>query len=567
MDHHSSSLLTDIGLGIIFAAAASHIARLLRQPLILGYVLGGVLLGTNLGFGLVTNEASIGLISEIGLILLLFIIGLEINLRELLEMGKAVFTLGFVQFALCVGLGMAAFKPLGYSIGGGNFDLLYLAVALALSSTLIVVKLLHDKFETGTVAGRLTVGVLVLQDIWAIIFMAFQPNLLDPRFGSILRSFGQGAVLVVLAFLVSRHVLARLFHAVGKFPELVLLSSMAWCFLICGLAERAGLSKEMGALIAGMSIAMFPYGADVISKLAGVRDFFVTLFFVALGLKVPQPGPAVLGLSVLIAVFVLASRVLSIVPLGRFVGVGLRTGFVTAINLSQISEFSLVILALGAGYKHITPELQSLVLTAMLLASVVSTYLIKFNDRLARVGVRLAGRLGVRDSDRSEAGGAADQQRDLILLGCFRAGEAFLADLARHAPQLKQRLLVVDYNTAMRGKIEAMGFKWVYGDLAHPQTLHHLGIAHASLIVCSISDTFLKGTTNRKLLTHLRHLAPEAKLVMTADDADAARQLLDAGAHEAVNPSALTGARLLRIVADASGTEFPEGEPCPTMPR
>ncbi len=552
MDHHSASLLTDIGLGIIFAAAASHVARIFKQPLILGYVLGGILLGTNLGFGLVTNQASIELISEIGLILLLFIIGLEINLRELLGMGKAVFAIGFHQFLICVGLGLAAFKPLGYSIGGGNFDLLYLAVALALSSTLIVVKLLHDKFETGTVAGRLTVGILVLQDIWAIVFMAFQPSLLDPRFGSILSSFAQGAVLVAVAFLISRYVLARLFHAAGKFPELILLSSIAWCFLICGLAERAGLSKEMGALIAGMSIAAFPYATDVVSKLAGVRDFFVTLFFVALGLKVPHPSLHVLGLSALITIFVIASRAASIVPTGRLVGQSLRTSFVTALNLSQISEFSLVILALGAGYKHITPELQALVLTAMLLASIVSTYLIKYNDFLARLGVRLAGRLGVRDSRHSDAIASDGKKRDIILLGCFRAGEAFLAGVARERPELRQRILVVDYNTAMRAKIEDMGFKWVYGDLGHPQTLHHLGIESASLIACSISDTFLKGTTNRKLLTHLKHLAPKARLIMTATDAAAAKHLLEAGAHEVLNPSALTGERLLRLIGEAS---------------
>ncbi|TLY34490.1 MAG: potassium transporter Kef, partial [Nitrospirae bacterium] len=138
----SLSLLTDIAYGIIFAAAASHVARLLRQPLILGYVLGGVLLGTHLGFGLVTNEANIELISEIGLNLLLFIIGMEINLRELVKMGKSMLTLGIVQFAACVALGLLAFRFFGYRIGNGNFDLLYVAVAAALSSTLIVVKLL-----------------------------------------------------------------------------------------------------------------------------------------------------------------------------------------------------------------------------------------------------------------------------------------------------------------------------------------------------------------------------------------------------------------------------------------
>lgn len=551
---HSLNMLTDIGLGIIFAAGASHIARVLRQPLILGYVLGGVLLGTHLGFGLVTDEASIELISEIGLILLLFIIGLEINLRDLLRMGKTMFTLGFAQFAGCVVMALLFFRLFGYSNGGGNFDLLYLSVALALSSTLIVVKLLNDKFETGTVAGRLTIGILVLQDIWAIIFMAFQPNLLNPQLGGILRSFGQGALLVAAAFLASRYALARLFHAAGKFPELVLLSSTAWCFLVCGLAEHAGLSKEMGALIAGMSIAAFPYGTDVIAKLTGVRDFFVTLFFVALGLKVPQPSWPVVGMSFVIAVFIIASRVISIVPAAKALKAGLRTGLLTSVNLSQISEFSLVILALGAGYKHITPDLQSLVLTAMLLMSVLSTYLIHFNDRLARAGLSAAARFGLRDScadGGSGAGSGGGLTRDIVILGCFREGMALLDAIDRESADIKPRVLVVDYNPAIRGQLEARGYELAYGDLAHPQTLHHLGIENALIVVCTISDTFLKGITNRKLLAHLKQMAPAARFVMTADDPAEAEKLKDAGAHTAVLPSVLTGNHLLRLIKDS----------------
>lgn len=550
---HSLNILTDIGLGIIFAAGASHVARALRQPLILGYVLGGILLGTHLGFGLVTDEASIELISEMGLILLLFIIGLEINLRDLMKMGKAMFTLGLVQFAACVIMALGFFKMFGYSMGGGNFDLLYLAVALALSSTLIVVKLLNDKFETGTVAGRLTIGILVLQDIWAIIFMAFQPNLLNPELGGILRSFGQGLILVAFAFLASKYILTRLFHAAGKFPELVLLSSTAWCFLVCGLAEYAGLSKEMGALIAGMSIAAFPYGTDVISKLTGVRDFFVTLFFVALGLKVPQPSWAVLGMSFVIAGFVIFSRILSMVPTARMLKTGVRTGFLTAINLSQISEFSLVILALGAGYKHITPELQSLVLTSMLLMSVLSTYLIHFNDRLARWGLSLVSRIGLKDSDDQETeSGFGGEVRDIVILGCFREGMALLDAIDKTAADVKPRVLVVDYNPAIREQLEARGYKLAYGDLAHPQTLHHLGIEKASIIICTISDTFLKGITNRKLLSHLKHMAPEARFIMTADDPVEAENLRSAGAHDTVLPSILTGARMLQLIKSGS---------------
>jgi Kef-type K+ transport system membrane component KefB len=552
VDHHQVSLLKDIGLGIFFSAAASHVARLLKQPLILGYVLGGALLGTQLGFGLVTNAESVHLISEIGLIFLLFIIGLEIDLRELAKMGRTMAVIGFVQFAGCVGLGMLLLKPLGFGLGAGNFDLLYLAVALALSSTLIVVKLLADKFETTTVAGRLTIGILVLQDLWAIAFMAFQPNLLSPQLGSILRSVGQGAVLVAAAFLVSRHVLTRLYQAAGKNPELVLLTSTAWCFLICGLAQEAGLSKEMGALIAGMSIAAFPYGVDVVSKIGGIRDFFVTLFFVALGLQVPRPTGSVLALSALLVAFVFVSRVLTVALTARFLGMGLRTGLVSAANLSQISEFSLVILALGAGYKHIGPDLQALVLTAMLLASVASTYMILLNDRIARGIMSLLMRVGLKELCATEAKGHDHQGRDIVLLGCFRAGEVLVDEIHRRAPELKSRVLVIDYNPAIRARLEARGFHWVYGDLAHPETLKHLGISNASVVVCSVPDVFLKGTSNLKLLNHLKKLAPRARWIMTADEPAAAKALVEAGAHEAVTPAELAGGRFYELLCGAA---------------
>ncbi len=552
MDHHEVSLLKDIGLGIVFAAAASHLARVLKQPLILGYVLGGVLLGSQLGFGLVTSADSVHLISEIGLIFLLFIIGLEIDLRELAKMGRTMAVLGIVQFVGCVLLGLAFFKPFGFALGGGRFDLLYLAVGLSLSSTLIVVKLLADKFETTTVAGRLTIGILVLQDLWAIAFMAFQPNLLSPELGSILRSVGQGAVLVAAAFLVSRHLLSRLYKAAGKNPELVLLTSMAWCFLICGLAEKAGLSKEMGALIGGMSIAAFPYGVDVVSKIGGIRDFFVTLFFVALGLQVPKPTASVLAMSALVVVFVFVSRVLTVALTTRFLGMGLRTGLVSASNLSQISEFSLVILALGKGYGHVGPELQTFVLTAMLATSVSSTYLILLNDRIARGIMKVLTKIGLKELCETETKGASHEGRDIILLGCFRAGEVLVDEIHRNAPEIKKRVLVVDYNPAIRDRLVARGFQWAYGDLAHPDTLKHLGVEGASVVVCSVPDVFLKGTSNQKLLGHLKKLAPRARWIMTADEPADAKALRDAGAHDAVTPSELAGGKFYELLCGAS---------------
>ena len=551
------TLLTDIALGIIFAALAAHAARLLRQPLILGYVLGGVLLGSHLGFGLVTNDESIQLISEIGLILLLFIIGLEINLRDLVKMGRPMFTLGIAQCVVSVLLGLATFGPLGRRLGLARYDLIYLAVALALSSTLIVVKLLHDKFEIHTVAGRLTVGVLVLQDVWAIAFMAFQPNLLDPQLGSILKSLGLGALVLVASFAASRHLLSRLFRAANKSPELVLITSIAWCFAVSGLAERAGLSKEMGALIAGMSIAAFPYGADVIAKLSGVRDFFVTLFFVSLGLKVPEPTWSLLGMSLLIAAFVVLSRLLSIVPTAYFLRIGLRNGFVTALNLSQISEFSLVILTLGAGYGHVSGDLPVMLLSAMLVTSILATYIITFNDTLARGLLRMVSWMHVAENGgrQEKARDGADQKRDIVLLGCFRAGRAFLETVAERAPQLKDRILVVDFNAALKDELEALGFRWVYGDISHPETLQHLGIDEASFVICSISDTFLKGITNRRLLGHLRRIAPAARLVMAAEEQREAEVLLEEGAQHVIVFGRLSGIRMFELVTQNLGSD------------
>ncbi len=546
--HGEESLLTDIGLSIIFATILSHIARVLRQPLILGYIIGGALLGQKMGFGLVTNEASIELISEIGLILLLFIIGLEINLGDLAKMGKAMFLLGFLQFSLSVVFVYGAVPLLGLPLGKEKFDLLYLAVALSLSSTLIVVKLLQDKIEINTLSGKLTVGVLVFQDIWAILFMGIQPNLNNPEILKILASVGVIIGLIAFSFSVSKYLLVRIYEASSRSPELVLLTSIMWCFIVCGVAGKAGLSKEMGALVAGMSIAAFPYGADVISKLIGIRDFFVTLFFVALGLKVPLPTFHVIGLSFSIILIMYVARMLTIAPVVIGLKKGVRNGFLTALNLSQISEFSLVIMALGAGFEHITNELKDVILTATIIASVLSTYIIFFNHNIAAVLARWSEKLGYGDStdeQKEKATGTQsshdDNSRDIILLGYFRIARAFLANSEAIYPKFSERIIIADYNPAFREELTAKGYKWAYADLAHPDSLQHIGLDKASLIICTISDSFLKGTTNQRLLATLKKLAPNSKIVLTSDEPEEAKKLGKSGASKVIVPGSISG--------------------------
>jgi len=542
MDHHGLTIIQDIGWSIVFAGVTAYLARLLKQPLLLGYIVAGAVLGPNIGIGIVKSEESIHLISEIGLLMLLFIIGLEIRLPDLMKLGKELFLLGVIQFVGSVAIGLLVFQLEIFKVGDGPYDTLYLAVATSISSTLIVVKLLQEKFEIKTVAGRITLGILVFQDLWAILFMGVQPNLSDPQPLTILRSFVGVAGLVVLSFSISKFVLTRLFSSASSSPELVLLTAMAWCFSVAGFASFTGLSLEMGALVAGMSIAAFPQGNDVISKVSGIRDFFITLFFVALGMKVPLPSLEMLGLAALLLVFVFVSRIITMVPTAYFTGTGLRAGLLSSLNLSQISEFSLVILTLGAGFAHVSTELQSLVLTAMLLGALTSTYTILFNAQLARMFMKIFATVGFREKGEKDRGDEEEgDHRDIVLLGCYRIAQGLLERLEREEPELVKRILVVDYNPSLRASLEQRGYRWVYGDLAHPESLHHCGIEEASLVICSISDVFLKGITNRRLLSVLKTLAPHAQHIMTCDDPHEAEELKADGAVHVVVPGWIAG--------------------------
>jgi Kef-type K+ transport system membrane component KefB len=546
-----------ISIGIVAATLLALIARRLGQPLILGYILGGALLGPHIGVGVIHDEHSIELISEMGLILLLFIIGLEISIPRLLQAGRTIFVAGLLQFPLCAALVWLAFT----APGPGAFDRLYFAVALSLSSTLIVVKLLFDKFEMSTFAGRVTLGVLIFQDFWAIAFLAVQPNLTSLEAGPLLRSLLAGAGLVVACVALSRYVLPSLFRSIAHSTELVLLTAMAWCFVVAGAAGWVGLSKEMGALIAGMVIAGFPYGTEVTARLTGVRDFFITLFFLALGLKTPRPTLALVSMAIVAAAMVIVTRFAVLMPMFAALRLDVRSAGVVSINLSQISEFSLVIVALGAGYNHVSPQVSSVVIYTLLITSVLSTYAILFNHELATVLVRVVERLGLpkwtggratapvgagSDNGHHEGGG------DVFLLGVSREGLAFVQYLERESPQMKRSLVAVDFNPETLERLQADGVRCHYGDIANVETLRHAGIENARLVVSSVSDWFLKGTSNRQLVRIVRGLAPDARIIATGDRLGDAEVLYAEGAAFVLIPAALAAERLYRLLLDPS---------------
>lgn len=514
MEH---GVINDLAVCIVAAWLLAVLAQLLRQPLILAYLIAGFLIGP-VGFGLVKSQQSIGSISQIGLILLLFLIGLEIDLKKVLSTGKLITLTAAAQILGGCALGVLFFRALGYPLSAGSLDALYLGVAAALSSTVIIVKLLYEKRELDTLPGRLTLGVLVLQDLFAILFLAMQPNLQHAGFGLLLSSAAKIPVLIGLAFAASRYALPPIFRSVARVPEVVLVGAIAWCFLISGLAGALHLSHEMGALVAGVAISTFPYALDVSAKVTNLRDFFVTLFFVALGMGIPAPTASAMGSAVLIALFVVASRMLTIFPVLHALKQGFRASLLPAINLAQLSELSLVILTLGLGLRHIQPETQAVCAYAFVLLAVLSTYGILKSNQINTAIEPFLRRLGLKDFDQQQPILAApDTKPRIFLLGFSWTASSLLEELTRHAPNLLPELLVIDFNPHVNQKLKLRGLRIIYGDISQRDTLLHAGIAEAEVIVCSLPNTVLKGATNLKLLQQLRELNREARIIMNAE--------------------------------------------------
>jgi Kef-type K+ transport system membrane component KefB len=539
-------LLADIGRCILVSMVLAYAAHLTRQPLILAYLAAGMLLGKNMGFGWLGDVHSIETIAEIGLILLLFMIGLEMDLKKVREAGRTVTLTGVVQVVVCAAIGWPFFQWLGG--GGGEFDALYLAVCSALSSTLIVVKLLHDKLELDTLPGRITLGVLVLQDVAAILFLAVQPNLKEPHLLPVVWSFAKGIGLVAATFAATRFVLPPLFRSMAKVPELILAGSLAWCFLVVAAADAAGLSRAMGALIGGVSISTFPYNVDVISKLTSLRDFFVTLFFVALGAEIPRPTMDLLLAAIGAAVFIQASRYLSVTPLLLGLRSGHRVSLVPAINLANVSEFSIVIAAMGFKAGHISEAAQTLIILTFAISAAATTYKIAYSHPLQSSISRLLRRIGVRDLDQAEEH-AGKAHPKLMLLGFAKVASSLLADIEQHAPALKDGLVVVDFNPETVHELRRRGIHVHYGDISHTDSLRHAGIEHAETIVSTIPDHYLKGTDNLRLLRMVRVLNPKAITIATAETLADARALYAAGADYVSVPRLEVADDLLKVLA------------------
>ncbi len=540
-----SPFVADLGLCLVAAGVLAIVFVKLRIPAIAALLGAGVLLGPA-GIEAVQDRASIDTIANLGLTLLLFVIGLEVNINALLASGRTLIVTGIVQVPLTIAAGFGVFFVVGlsgWSLVTGTYVTLYLGVACAFSSTLLVVKYLQEHLQMDTVAGRLAVGLLIFQDIWAIVFLALQPSLANPSVAPIALTFVGTAILLGVATAVARWVLPHAFHIVARSPELVVTVALGWCFGVglfgaklgsiielLGLHVQISVSMEMGALIAGATIATSPYAYEVVSRVVHLRDFFVTLFFVGLGMSIPIPDSAdVLLLAAILSVVAVLLRYVIFLPVLYATGLDRRNATSVSTKLAQVSEFCLVILYLANRLGHISGTLVSVVIFAFVITALATPALFAQSDSLYK---RLRGVLDImRIRSRGPASEAeGDAPPRLVLLGFHRIGSALLADLERVHADLVAHTMIVDTNSTVHDAIRKKGAQVVYGDVASMEVLRHAGVGAADVIVSTVPDELLQGTSNEQLVRQLRQLAPAAQIIANCTKGSQVRALRAAGA-------------------------------------
>jgi len=524
-------LIHDLAISIVMAWLLGVAAHLARQPLILAYLVAGFVVGPS-GLKWVQSQESINTIGQLGLIFMLFMIGLEIDLKKIIRAGNVILVTSAAQVFGCFALALVLFLLIGIPLGDRRFDAVYLAAAVSLSSTVIIVKVLYDKFELDTLPGRITLGVLVVQDLMAILFLAIQPSLNDLQLDVALLSVVRVGALLAAALLISRYTLPHLFQLIAHLPELVLVGALAWCFAVSEFAEFLGLSRVMGALIAGVSLSTFPYAIDVTAKITSLRDFFITLFFVALGMTIPLPTSSVLGLALILVAFTWISRFVTVVPALYAMRQGLRASLLPAINLAQISEFSLVLVQIGVQSGHTTPGIAGAATTAFVVLAVLNTFVMMRSDQATRRIIPLLKRLGLSDLDHgpAESAGQSEIKRRILILGFYRIASSFLSELERRKSALLEQIFVVDFNPNVYHALQERGIKVYYNDISNSASLIHAGLADAEIVISSVPDSLLKGTTNEKLVRHVRVVNPTAKIIATAEELAETQILYAAGA-------------------------------------
>ncbi|MBW2975905.1 cation:proton antiporter [Candidatus Woesearchaeota archaeon] len=531
-------IFSEIALVIIIATVLAYFAKLFRQPLIPAYILTGVILGPILG--LITNTEVITTLSEIGIAFLLFIVGLEIDIRKLKHVGLVASLGGIVQILSTFTLAFIVSLLLGFFV----IQAAYLAIIIAFSSTMVVVKLLSDKKEIDTLHGKIIVGILLMQDIAAIIVLSVLVTLKEFSFLILFLSIVKGLIALLIAILISKLVFPSLFSFAAKSQELLFISAVSISLLYSILFNYMGFSIVIGAFIAGVSLANLPYNIEIIGKIRSLRDFFSVIFFVSLGMELLLSSfDFILKPLIIFLLLVIFAKPLIIMFTTSFFGYKKRTSFLTAISLAQISEFSLIIVSEGLLLGHINQEVFSLTVLLAIITITLTTYFVKFEDSLYS---RFSGCLDFFDkmTENSTVLEYMPKKRpnEIILCGYNRIGYTIVRTLKK----MKKNLLVVDFNPEVVKDLIEQKIPSIYGDVGDAEILERLDFKKAKMVISTVPTKI----DNMLLIKAARKENKGITIFVTASQIKEALDLYDAGADYVVLPHFLGGEHVSLLIEE-----------------
>jgi Kef-type K+ transport system membrane component KefB len=534
------NIFFELSLVIFLAGLFGLILKRLSQPLLLAYILAGF----SISFLSLTREESrvaFSFFGEIGIALLLFMVGIELSLTELKTLGKTVLWAGTGQILAHGILGFILARLLGFDLSSS----IYLALAITFSSTIVVVKLLGEKKDLNALYGKISVGILLLQDLFAVLILMILAGVFQETFSSLtlFSIIFKGGLFFLILILATKKVLPFILSLSASSLELLLLVSLAWAFVIASIALAIGFSLEIGAFLAGVALATSVYRFQILSKLRPLRDFFIVLFFVALGLQINIFGLLRLFTpSLIFALFVIFSTpLLLLLILGKILGQKKRTAFLTGISLAQISEFSIILVVLGERLGHISFDVVSIVAMTAILTILASSLLI---IRAGSLYHFLSPYLSFFERPTLETKIAREVPlaNHTILVGCEQMGQ----DLLKFLEGRKEQFVVVDFNPTIIRNLISEKVECIFGDISDPEILDELNLESAKLIISTVPDL----EDNLSIIAEAKKRGFRGILILCSYWAEDGIKLYNQGADYVIVPEFIGGKHLARILSD-----------------
>ncbi|MDP2736852.1 MAG: cation:proton antiporter [bacterium] len=521
-------LFSEIGLLVVIAALFSFLTRLLRQPLIIGYIATGLFVGP-LFLNLIRSHDTIQLFGEIGISFLLFIVGLSLTPYVIKEFGKISLITGLGQVLITSLVGYFICLALGFS----GLTSLYISAALAFSSTIIILKLISDKGDLEKLYAKISIGFLLVQDL-IVIFLLFMIPLFAAGKGSPIEAglmSLKGAAAIIIIFFISFIFLPKLNRFLSSSQELLFIFSIAWGIGLAALFKNIGFSLESGALIAGVALSALPSRHEISSRLIPLRDFFIILFFVFLGSQMIVSNlQQILIPALVLSALVLIGNPLILMIIMGIMGYRKKTSFQTGLTVAQISEFSLILIALGVKFGHLKPEILSLVTLVGLITISGSTYFIIYSEKIFNA---ISGYLGAFERKKIFEKEKRQKSYQFVLFGYNRIGFDFL-ELFKNT---REGYLVIDYDPKVIDQLGRAGANSEYGDASDVCFLESINLQKIKMAVSTIPVL----ETNILILKQIKRQNPTAITMLVAHNIRDAIILYDKGADYVILPHFLGG--------------------------